>query len=79
MKQRIIELSKKCGADIVGFAPIERFSETSAVHKLMPSAKTVIGLAFRVLRGAHRGVEEGSTYFHYTTMLSCCKVKSVDI
>ena len=68
MKQRIIELSKKCGADIVGFAPTERFPENSAVHKLMPSAKTVIGLAFRVLRGAYRGIEEGSTYFQYTTM-----------
>ena len=68
MKERIIELCKKCGADLVGFAPIERFPEDSAVRKLMPEARTVIGLAFRVLRGIYRGVEEGSTYYQYTTM-----------
>ena len=68
MKERIIELCRKCGADLVGFAPIERFPEDSAVHKLMPDAKTVIGLGFRVLRGAYRGIEEGSTYYQYTTM-----------
>ena len=68
MKERIIELCKKCGADLVGFAPIERFPKDSAVRKIMPEARTVIGLAFRVLRGIYRGVEEGSTYYQYTTM-----------
>lgn len=68
MKEKITELCIKWGADLVGFAPIERFSEQSAVHQLMPEAKTVIGLGFRVLRGAYRGVEEGSTYYQYTTM-----------
>ncbi|MBE6702204.1 MAG: hypothetical protein E7585_02180 [Ruminococcaceae bacterium] len=68
MKERIIELCKKCGADLIGFAPINRFPKDSAVHKLMPEAKTVIGLGFRVLRGAYRGIEEGSTYYQYTTM-----------
>ena len=68
MKQAIIESCKKWGADLIGFAPIERFPETSAVHKLMPEAQTVIGLGFRVLRGAYRGIEEGSTYYQYTTM-----------
>ena len=68
MKNKIIDLAKKCGADIVGFAPIERFNESSNVLKLMPNAKTVIGLAFRVLRGTYRGIEEGSTYYQYTTM-----------
>ena len=68
MKERIIELCKKCGADLVGFAPIDRFPESSAVRLIMPEAKTVIGLGFRVLRGIYRGVEEGSTYYQYTTM-----------
>ena len=68
MRERIIEQCKKWGADLVGFAPISRFSEDSAVRKLMPEAKTVIGLGFRVLRGAYRGIEEGSTYYQYTTM-----------
>ncbi len=68
MKQRIIELAKETGADIVKFAPAERFPADSAIFKLMPEVKTVIGLAFRVLRGAYRGIEEGSTYYQYTTM-----------
>ena len=68
MRDRIIELCKKCGADLIGFAPISRFGEESPVRKLMPEAKTVIGLGFRVLRGAYRGIEEGSTYYQYTTM-----------
>lgn len=68
MKQRIIDLAKSQGADIVGFAPISRFDEDSAVRKIFPEAKTVIGLLFRVLRGTYRGTEEGSTYYQYTTM-----------
>ena len=68
MRDRIVELCQKWGADIVGFAPISRFTEDSAVHKLMPEAKTVIGLGFRILRGIYRGIEEGSTYYQYTTM-----------
>lgn len=68
MREKIIESCKKWGADLVGFAPIDRFCADSAVRKLMPEVKTVIGLGFRVLRGAYRGVEEGSTYYQYTTM-----------
>lgn len=68
MKNTITELCKKWGADLVGFAPIDRFPKGSAVRKLLPEAKTVIGLGFRVLRGAYRGIEEGSTYYQYTTM-----------
>jgi len=68
MRDRIIALAKKCGADLVGFAPIERFGNDSVVGRLMPEARTVIGLGFRVLRGIYRGVEEGSTYYQYTTM-----------
>ncbi|MBR2339900.1 MAG: 4Fe-4S binding protein [Clostridia bacterium] len=68
MREKIIESCKKWGADLVGFAPIDRFCADSAVRKLMPEAKTVIGLGFRVLRGTYRGIEEGSTYYQYTTM-----------
>ena len=68
MRQRIIETALKCDADVVGFAPISRFSSDDAIFKLLPTAKTVIGLGFRVLRGEYRGVEEGTTYYQYTTM-----------
>jgi len=68
MREQIIKSCKQWGADLVGFAPIDRFPADSAVRRLLPEAKTVIGLCFRVLRGTYRGVEEGSTYYQYTTM-----------
>lgn len=68
MKNRIIELAKRYDADLVGFAPAERFAKDDAIFKVFPETKTVIGLGFRVLRGIYRGVEEGTTYYQYTTM-----------
>ena len=68
MKSKIIELAKKFDADIVGFAPADRFSKDDAIFKIFPNTKTVVGLGFRVLRGIYRGVEEGTTYYQYTTM-----------
>jgi len=68
MKNKIIECAKRFDADIVGFAPASRFSKDDAVFKIFPKTNTVIGLGFRVLRGIYRGVEEGTTYYQYTTM-----------
>jgi len=68
MKNRIIELAKANGADIVKFAPADRFGKDNPIFKIMPETRTVIGIAFRVLRGIYRGIEEGSTYYQYTTM-----------
>ncbi len=68
MKNKIIALAKENGADLIGFAPAERFENDNPVFKIMPETKTVIGLGFRVLRGTYRGIEEGSTYYQYTTM-----------
>ena len=68
MRNKIIEIAKQNGADIVGFAPADRFDKNDPIFKIMPETKTVIGLAFRVLRGIYRGIEEGSTYYQYTTM-----------
>lgn len=68
MKEQIIKLAKENGADIVKFASAERFKPDNPIFKIMPETKTVIGLAFRILRGIYRGIEEGSTYYQYTTM-----------
>lgn len=68
MKEKIIELAKRYDADIIGFASSERFEKNDPIFEVMPNVKTVIGLAFRVLRGIYRGVEEGTTYYQYTTM-----------
>ena len=66
LKSDIISCLKKHGADIVGFGNIDRF-KNSAVSRIYPDAQTVIGIVFRVLRGSHRGIEEGTTYYQYTT------------
>ncbi len=68
MREQIINLAKKYDADVVGFAPAERFAKTDPIFKIFPHTKTVIGLGFRVLRGIYRGIEEGTTYYQYTTM-----------
>ncbi len=68
MRDKIIELAKKLDADIVGFAPASRFDKDDPVFKIFPQTKTVIGLGYRILRGIFRGVEEGTTYYQYTTM-----------
>ena len=68
MRDKIIEIAKQNGADVVGFAPADRFDKEDAIFKIMPETKTVIGLGFRILRGIYRGIEEGSTYYQYTTM-----------
>ncbi len=68
MRDQIIALAKRYDADIVGFAPADRFAKDDAIFKVLPEVKTVIGLGFRVLRGIYRGVEEGTTYYQYTTM-----------
>ena len=68
MRNGIIELAKKYDADVIGFAPASRFSADDGIFKVFPGVKTVIGLGFRILRGIYRGVEEGTTYYQYTTM-----------
>lgn len=68
LKDKIIEIAKKNWADKVGFAPASRFDKNDPIFKIMPETKTVICLVFRLLRGMYRGIEEGSTYYQYTTM-----------
>lgn len=68
MRDEIIQTALKLDADIVGFAPASRFPKDDAIFKILPTVKTVIGFGFRVLRGEYRGVEEGTTYYQYTTM-----------
>ncbi len=68
LREKLIALARENDADLVGFAPASRFEKDDAIFKIMPNVKTVIGLGFRVLRGIYRGIEEGSTYYQYTTM-----------
>ena len=63
--QEIKAMAKRMGADIVGIGSIDRWS-TAPIQmdpkQIMPKAKSIIALGFRVLRGSLRGIEEG-TYF----------------
>lgn len=67
-KELITFCKDTAGADLVGIAPSSRFSPDDAVFRIMPDVKSVIGIGFRVLRGSLRGIEEGTTYYQYSTM-----------
>jgi len=67
LKKSIVERFENDGADLVRFGDVGRFREKDIIKTLMPEAKTVICAAFRQLRGTRRGIEEGSTYYQYTT------------
>jgi ferredoxin len=67
LKNELIDRARKYGAALAGFGGIERFRDT-CVMDLFPGTKTVIALGFRVLRGTLRGIEEGSTFYQYSTM-----------
>lgn len=68
MREEIIKIAKDNLADIVGFGSADSFDKNDPIFKIYPNTKTVIALAFRVLRGIYRGTEEGTTYYQYTTM-----------
>ena len=65
---KIKKYAREHGADLVGIASIDRFKslpEGSGPRVIFPECKSVIVLGRRILRGAMRGVEEG-TSFHST-------------
>ena len=66
LKQKIVDHFRRFGADLVRFGNASRCRDPK-VRLLMPEARTVICAAFRQLRGVRRGIEEGSTYYQYTT------------
>ena len=68
LKEAIVKCAIENWADAVGFAPASRFEADDPIFKIMPEVKTVICLSFRTLRGSFRGVEEGTTYYQYSTM-----------
>ncbi len=66
LAEKITVCAKQFDADIVAFGGADRFAGTPA-KEICPSLGTVICLGFRVLRGSHLGIEEGSTYYQYMT------------
>ncbi len=65
----IKQLARRCGADLVGIAPAARF-ESAPLNEnpleIKPDTRSVIVLGFRILRGALRGIENGSNWGTYS-------------
>ena len=69
--QDIKAAAKRLGADIVGIGSIDRWS-TAPIQmdpkQIMPNAKSIICMGFRVFRGSLRGIEEGTYFSNYSAM-----------
>lgn len=68
---RIKKYAKKFGADIVGIASMDRFEGAPPQMDprfIMPKAKSMIVMGFRVMRGSLRGIEEGTFFSNYSAM-----------
>lgn len=68
LKKTVIETAKKNWVDIVRFASAERFPSDDPIFRIMPEVRTVICFGYGLLRGMFRGIEEGTTFYQYTTM-----------
>ena len=65
------EYAKRLGADIVGIASMDRFEGAPPQMDprfIMPKAKSMIVVGFRVMRGSLRGIEEGTFFSNYSAM-----------
>ena len=65
------EYAKRLGADIVGIASMDRFEGAPPQMDprfIMPKAKSMIVMGFRVMRGSLRGIEEGTFFSNYSAM-----------
>lgn len=70
-KEEIKQLAKSLGADIVGIASMDRFEgapKQMDPRYIMPEAKSMIVMGFRVMRGSLRGIEEGTFFSNYSAM-----------
>ena len=70
-KEEMIRYAKGYGADIVGVASMDRFEGAPPQMDprfIMPDAKSMIVMAFRVMRGSLRGIEEGTFFSNYSAM-----------
>lgn len=69
--ESVKKLAKSLGADAVSIGNIERWEGAPIQmdpRQIMPEAKSVIAMAFRVMRGSLRGIEEGTFFSNYSAM-----------
>jgi epoxyqueuosine reductase QueG len=68
LTQQFVDFAREKRADLIGFAPIERFADVPANHhpsSIFPECRTVIAVAKRITRGSLRGLEEGTQFDIY--------------
>lgn len=68
LKEEIVALARKNWVDLVSVAPASRFDREDPVFRIMPEVRSVICFGYGLLRGAFRGIEEGTTFYQYTSM-----------
>ncbi|OGV65095.1 MAG: hypothetical protein A3K18_32515 [Lentisphaerae bacterium RIFOXYA12_64_32] len=64
-------MARALGADAVSIGSIDRWEGAPLQmdpRQIMPEAKSVIAMAFRVFRGSLRGIEEGTFFSNYSAM-----------
>lgn len=69
--KQVKQWAKAAGADLVGIAPMDRFEgapKQMDPRYIYPEAKSMIVMAFRILRGTLRGIEEGTFFQQYSSM-----------
>jgi epoxyqueuosine reductase QueG len=69
--QEIKEIAKRLGADEVAIGSIDRWEGAPYQQDprlIMPKAKSIIAMSFRVFRGSLRGIEEGTYFSNYSAM-----------
>jgi ferredoxin len=67
--EAVKKAAREFGADIVGIGSIDRWEKAPVENhpqSIIPRAQSVIGIGFRMHRGSHRGVEEGTYFSSYT-------------
>ena len=70
-KEEVKALAMSLGADAVGIASMDRFEgapKQMDPRYIMPEAKSMIVMLFRVMRGSLRGIEEGTFFSNYSAM-----------
>ena len=69
--ESVKKVARGLGADMVGIGNIDRWEGAPLQmdpREIMPEAKSVISMAFRVMRGSLRGIEEGTFFSNYSAM-----------
>lgn len=69
--EAVKKYARACGADVVRIGSIDRWEGAPTQmdpRQIMPEARSVIAMAFRVMRGSLRGIEEGTFFSNYSAM-----------